>query len=155
MTAYLDLNEKLDETGIQYDKLSSEYRSSAFPHHSISYITLYLSIVFLVVANFSSDGVQFLMSQQKTSFSQIADFFPDLPGSFLQGHTPLSEKQIPGLWDFPVYWLRLSAVFSGVRAFFTGILSSPVGPCMDCWFYLSAFLIGRYYRDLRAVGQGI
>ncbi len=38
MTAYLDLNEKLDETGIEYEKLSSEYRSSAFLHHSIQVI---------------------------------------------------------------------------------------------------------------------
>ena len=65
MTAYLDLNEKLDETGIEYESYLQNMGRQLFYTIASSYITLYLAIVFLVVAN-TIVGVQFLMSQQKT-----------------------------------------------------------------------------------------
>ena len=65
MTAYLDLNEKLDETGIEYESYLQNIGRQLFYTIASSYITLYLAIVFLVVAN-TIVGVQFLMSQQKT-----------------------------------------------------------------------------------------
>ncbi len=65
MTAYLDLNEKLDETGVEYESYLQNIGRQLFYTIASSYITLYLAIVFLVVAN-TIVGVQFLMSQQKT-----------------------------------------------------------------------------------------
>ena len=51
MTAYSDLNEKLDKLGIEYESyLQNMGRQLFYPVASI-YITLYLAIVFLVVAN--------------------------------------------------------------------------------------------------------
>ncbi|MFR3063508.1 MAG: hypothetical protein ACLTL6_16390 [Holdemanella porci] len=65
MTAYSDLNEKLDKIGIEYESYLQNMGRQLFYTVASIYITLYLAIVFLVVAN-TIVGVQFLMSQQKT-----------------------------------------------------------------------------------------
>ena len=51
MTAYLDLNEKLDEIDIEYESYLQNMGRQLFYTIASSYITLYLAIVFLVVAN--------------------------------------------------------------------------------------------------------
>ena len=65
MTAYSGLNEELDEIGIEYESYLQNMGRQLFYTVASSYITLYLAIVFLVVAN-TIVGVQFLISQQKT-----------------------------------------------------------------------------------------
>ena len=85
MTAYLDLNEKLDEIDIEYESYLQNMGRQLFYTIESSYITLYLAIVFLVVAN-TIVGVQFLMSQQKNR-AQIPDSDP--PGSYLRNPLPV------------------------------------------------------------------
>ncbi len=87
MTAYLDLNEKLDETDIEYESYLQNMGRQLFYTIASSYITLYLAIVFLVVAN-TIVGVQFLMSQQKTGRT-----VPDLQLlSYLRNPLPVCWK---------------------------------------------------------------
>ena len=88
MTAYSDLNEKLDKIGIEYESYLQNMGRQLFYTVASSYITLYLAIVFLVVAN-TIVGVQFLMSQQKTG-RRYPD--PDPPGSYLRNPLPVCRK---------------------------------------------------------------
>ena len=83
------------------------------------YITLYLAIVFLVVAN-TIVGVQFLMSQQKTGrrYQTLIRL-----GATYESLCQSAGKQIAWFMGLPVLVAAVSSLF-GVRALFTGILSS-------------------------------
>ena len=85
-----------------------------------SYITLYLAIVFLVVAN-TIVGVQFLMSQQKNQ--RRMQTLIRLQSYFIETLCQSAGKQITWFMGL-LYWLRLSAVLFWSQALFTGILSS-------------------------------
>ena len=119
MTAYLDLNEKLDETGIEYESYLQNMGRQLFYTIASSYITLYLAIVFLVVAN-TIVGVQFLMSQQKTGrrYQTLIRL-----GATYETLCQSARKQITWFMGLPVLVAAVSSLF-GVRALFTGILSS-------------------------------
>ena len=88
MTAYSGLNEELDEIGIEYESYLQNMGRQLFYTVASSYITLYLAIVFLVVAN-TIVGVQFLMSQQKAGrrYQTL-----DPPGSHLRKPLPVCRK---------------------------------------------------------------
>ena len=70
LTAISALNEQLDaiglkDIGIEYESYLQNMGRQLFYMVAASYITIYLAIIFLVVAN-TVMGVQFLMNQQKT-----------------------------------------------------------------------------------------
>lgn len=86
-----------------------------------SYITIYLAIIFLVVAN-TMIGVQFLMSQQKTGrryqiLTRLGADYKTLCRS--------ARTQIRWFMGLPVLLAALSSLL-GVKALFVGILSSRV-----------------------------
>ena len=119
MTAYSGLNEKLDETGIEYESYLQNMGRQLFYTVASSYITLYLAIVFLVVAN-TIVGVQFLMSQQKAGcrYQTLIRL-----GATYESLCQSAGKQIAWFMGLPVLVAAVSSLF-GVRALFTGILSS-------------------------------
>lgn len=84
-----------------------------------SYITIYLAIIFLVVAN-TIMGVQFLMNQQQTgrryqTLVHLGATYKDICLS--------ARKQIGWFVGLPVFVAAISSIF-GVKALFTGLLSS-------------------------------
>ena len=119
MTAYLNLSEKLDETGLEYESYLQNMGRQLFYTVASIYITLYLAIVFLVVAN-TIVGVQFLMSQQKTGrrYQTLIRL-----GATYESLCQSARKQISWFMGLPVLVAAVSSLF-GVRALFTGILSS-------------------------------
>ncbi|MFR9108550.1 hypothetical protein [Neglectibacter timonensis] len=96
MTAYSDLNEKLDKIGIEYESYLQNMGRQLFYTIASSYITLYLAIVFLVVAN-TIVGVQFLMSQQKNwrRYQTLIRL-----GATYESFASLPESRLRGLWTF-------------------------------------------------------
>ena len=136
MTAYLDLNEKLDETGIEYESYLQNMGRQLFYTIASSYITLYLAIVFLVVAN-TIVGVQFLMSQQKTGrrYQTLIRL-----GATYETLCQSAGKQITWFMGLPVLVAAVSSLF-GVRALFTGILSSRTRGTVAEMMFVSAAMI--------------
>ena len=136
MTAYLDLNEKLDETGIEYESYLQNMGRQLFYTIASSYITLYLAIVFLVVAN-TIVGVQFLMSQQKTGrrYQTLIRL-----GATYETLCQSAGKQITWFMGLPVLVAAVSSLF-GVRALFTGILSSRTRGTVSEMLLVSAAMI--------------
>ena len=136
MTAYLDLNEKLDETGIEYESYLQNMGRQLFYTIASSYITLYLAIVFLVVAN-TIVGVQFLMSQQKTGrrYQTLIRL-----GATYETLCQSAGKQITWFMGLPVLVAAVSSLF-GVRALFTGILSSRTRGTVPEMLLVSATMI--------------
>ena len=60
-----DLNDKFDRTGLSYESYLQNMGRQLFYMVAASYITLYLAVIFLLIAN-TVIGVQFLMGQQKS-----------------------------------------------------------------------------------------
>ena len=136
MTAYSDLNEKLDKIGIEYESYLQNMGRQLFYTIASSYITLYLAIVFLVVAN-TIVGVQFLMSQQKTGrrYQTLIRL-----GATYETLCQSAGKQITWFMGLPVLVAAVSSLF-GVRALFTGILSSRTRGTVAEMMFVSAAMI--------------
>lgn len=66
METIAQVNEKLDQTNLDYESYLQNMGRKLFYMVAASYLTIYLAIIFLLIAN-TMIGVQFLMSQQKTS----------------------------------------------------------------------------------------
>ena len=136
MTAYSGLNEKLDKIGIEYESYLQNMGRQLFYTVASSYITLYLAIIFLVVAN-TIMGVQFLMSQQKTGrrYQTLIRL-----GATYETLCQSAGKQISWFMGLPVLVAAVSSLF-GVRALFTGILSSRTRGTVPEMLLVSAAMI--------------
>lgn len=66
MNAIADMNGQLDPLGLEYESYLQNLGRELFYIVAASYLTIYLAIIFLVVAN-TIIGVQFLMGQQKAA----------------------------------------------------------------------------------------
>lgn len=136
MTVYSDLNEKLDETGIEYESYLQNMGRQLFYTVASSYITIYLAIVFMVVAN-TIVGVQFLMSQQKTGrrYQTLIHL-----GATYKTLCQSARKQINWFMGLPVLVAAISSLF-GVRALFSGIVSSETRGMAPEMLLVSAAMI--------------
>mgnify|MGYP000113901542 CR=1 FL=1 len=141
MTAYSDLNEKLDKIGIEYESYLQNMGRQLFYTVASIYITLYLAIVFLVVAN-TIVGVQFLMSQQKTGrrYQTLIRL-----GATYESLCQSAGKQIAWFMGLPVLVAAVSSLF-GVRALFTGILSSRTRGTVP-----EMLLVSKYVKDIESI----
>lgn len=118
MSAISDINDQLNGTGLHYESYLQNMGRQLFYMVSASYITIYLAIIFLIIAN-TVIGVQFLIGQQKSSRRYRTLIHLGAT------HTTLcqsSRKQINWYFGIPVVAAVFSSLF-GVRALFTGILS--------------------------------
>lgn len=136
MTAYSDINDKLDETGLEYESYLKSMGRQLFYTVAASYITIYLAIVFIVVAN-TIVGVQFLMYQQKTGrrYRTLIRL-----GATYEALCRSARKQITWFMGLPVLVAAVSSLF-GVRALFTGILSARVRGTIPEMLLVSAAMI--------------
>ena len=136
MAAYSALNERLSQTGLTYESYLQNMGRQLFYTVASSYITLYLAIVFLVVAN-TNMGVQFLISQQKTgrryrTLIRLGATYEILCRS--------ARRQITCFMGLPALVAAVSSIF-GVKALFAGILTSQASGSLGDMLLLSAGMI--------------
>lgn len=119
MNAIEDMNALLDPLGLKYESYLQNLGRELFYIVAASYLTIYLAIIFLVVAN-TIIGVQFLMGQQKA-----ARRYRTLVRLGAEHDTLCRAAKVQINWYFglPVGVAAVSSVF-GVRALFSGILSA-------------------------------
>lgn len=121
MRAISDINEKLNETLLKYESYLQNMGRQLFFIISASYITIYLAIVFLVIAN-TIIGVQFLMGQRK-SYRRYQTLIH--LGAGYETLCKSSEKQINWYFGLPIAIAFVNSFF-GVQSLFTGILPSGI-----------------------------
>lgn len=136
MIAYSGLNEKLNKAGVEYESYLQNMGRQLFYTVASSYITIYLAIVFLVVAN-TIVGVQFLMSQQKDGhrYQTLIRL-----GATYKTLCQSARKQITWFMGLPVFVAAVSSLF-GVRALFTGILSFRTRGTMSEMLFVAAVMV--------------
>ena len=119
MRAIADMNEQLDPLGLEYESYLQNLGRELFYIVAASYLTIYLAIIFLVVAN-TVIGVQFLMGQQKAArrYRTLVRL-----GAEHDTLCRAAKAQINWYFGLPVGVAAVSSLF-GVRALFSGILSA-------------------------------
>lgn len=129
MSAIMDMNGKLDAAGIPYESYLQNIGRQMFYVAAAGYITIYLAIVFLIIAN-TVIGVQFLMGQRKSgrryrTLSRLGASYRDLCRAV--------GRQVNWYFGIPAAVAAVSSLF-GVRALLMGILSprtrSDIGEVM-------------------------
>ena len=123
MNAYSAINEQLDALNVkggslEYESYLQNMGRQLFYMVAASYITSYLAIIFLVVAN-TIIGVQFLMNQQRTGrrYQTLVRL-----GATYKTLCRSARKQINWFMGLPVFVAAVSSLF-GVRALLAGVLS--------------------------------
>ena len=119
MNAIADMNGQLDPLGLEYESYLQNLGRELFYIVAASYLTIYLAIIFLVVAN-TIIGVQFLMGQQKAArrYRTLVRL-----GAEHDTLCRAAKAQINWYFGLPVGVAAVSSVF-GVRALFTGMLTA-------------------------------
>ena len=119
MNAIADMNALLDPLGLKYESYLQNLGRELFYIVAASYLTIYLAVIFLVVAN-TIIGVQFLMGQQKAArrYRTLVRL-----GAEHDTLCRAAKTQINWYFGLPVGVAAVSSVF-GVRALFSGILST-------------------------------
>lgn len=136
MSAIMDMNQELDKTGLSYESYLQNMARQLFYMVSVSYITIYLAVIFLIVAN-TFVGVQFLMSQQnaKRRYRTLIRLGAT--------HTALcrsSHRQVNWYFGLPVTFAAFSCLF-GVRSLFTGVLPDRAKSNLPEMMIVSASII--------------
>lgn len=136
MQAIAGMNDRLNETGLNYESYLQNMGRQLFYIVAASYITIYLAIIFLIVAN-TVIGVQFLMNQQKTNrrYKTLVRL-----GAMYETLCRSAKKQINWYFGIPVLVAAVSSLFA-VRALFTGILSSMTRGTAGEMMVISAAMI--------------
>ena len=119
MRAIADMNGRLDPLGLEYESYLQNLGRELFYIVAASYLTIYLAIIFLVVAN-TVIGVQFLMGQQKAArrYRTLVRL-----GAEHDTLCRAAKAQINWYFGLPVGVAAVSSAF-GVRALFTGMLTA-------------------------------
>lgn len=121
MQAISDVNEKLNTTNIRYESYLQNIGRELFYTVAASYTTIYLAVIFLIIAN-TVMGVQFLMHQQKTkkryqSLTYLGASYEMLCKS--------ARNQITWYFSLPIAIAAISSIFA-VRSLFTGIMTKAM-----------------------------
>lgn len=121
MQAIAAVNTELGTTGLMYESYLQNIGRQLFYVVAASYLTLYLAVIFLIVAN-TVLGVQFLMQQQKTGkrYRTLVRL-----GSSYEMLCASAQSQIRWYFGLPTLAAVVSSLF-GVRALFRGMLPSSV-----------------------------
>lgn len=121
MNAIAQINEKLDKIELNYESFLQNMGRQIFYMVAASYLTLYLAIVFLIIAN-TVIGVQFLMGQRKSDrrYKTLIHL-----GATQEVLCRSVGKQISWYFGIPTFVAIVSSIF-GVRALFTGLLPARV-----------------------------
>lgn len=141
LQVYASLNEQLDMITVKhpefrYESYLQNMGRQLFYMVSASYITSYLAIIFLIVAN-TIMGVQFLMSQRKNG--QRYQTLIRL-GATYETLCKSARTQINWFMGLPVFIAAISSLF-GVKALFVGLLSSETKGAQGQMLVISASII--------------
>lgn len=136
MAAISEMNSKLRQTGLVYESYLQNMGRQLFYVVAASYITIYLAIIFLVIAN-TVIGVQFLMSQQKVNRRYLTLI---RLGATYEAICRSAKKQINWYFGIPVAVAAVSSIF-GVRSLFSGLVSSKNQSNMTEMMIVSAAVI--------------
>ena len=136
MRAISDTNEKLNQTSLGYESYIQNMGRQLFYIISASYITIYLAIIFLVVAN-TIIGVQFLMGQRQ-SYRRYQTLIH--LGANYETLCKSSEKQINWYFGLPIALALISSSF-GVSSLLTGILPASARMAMGQKFITAMLII--------------
>lgn len=121
MKAISDMNKKLDDIPIGYESYIQNMGRQLFFVIAASYISIYVSIIFIVVAN-TIIGVQFLISQRR-SYKRYQTLV--YLGATYETLCNSSRKQINWYFGFPIAFALINSFF-GVNSLFTGFLPASV-----------------------------
>lgn len=121
MQAVTKVNKKLDQTPLEHESYLQNMGRQLFYGVATSYITIYLAVIFLIIAN-TIIGVRFLMQQQKTkgryqTLTRLGCHYEMLCQS--------ARKQIRWYFGLPVIVAAIGSIF-GIRALFSGMLSTAM-----------------------------
>ena len=119
MQAISNMNEKLKETGLDYESYLQNMGRQLFYMVAASYLTIYLAIIFLIIAN-TMIGVQFLMGQQKSGrrYRTLVCL-----GATYEVLCQSVKNQIHWYFGIPTA-IAVVCSFFGVRSLFVGLLSA-------------------------------
>lgn len=119
MSVISDLNQELNKTGLSYESYLQNMGRQLFYMVAASYLTIYLAIIFLIIAN-TMIGVQFLMSQRKSNrrYRTLIRL-----GATYATLCQTARKQINWYFGIPTVVAICSSLF-GIYGLLTGILSS-------------------------------
>lgn len=136
MSAISEMNGELDQTGLSYESYLQNMGRQLFYMVAASYITIYLAVIFLIIAN-TVIGLQFLIGQQKSgrryrTLIRLGAAYGTLCRS--------AKKQINWYFGIPIAAAAASSLF-GVRALFSGILSSRAKGNLHEMMFVSAAMI--------------
>ncbi|MGL5480002.1 MAG: ABC transporter permease [Clostridium sp.] len=129
MQAIREVNEKIftktsgyaGNTKIPCESYLNNIGRELFYRVSASYVSIYLSIIFLIIAN-TVIGVQFLMHEQKTKKRYISLIFL---GADYEMLCKSERKQITWYFLLPITVSVISSIFV-VRSLFTGVLTTEM-----------------------------
>lgn len=136
LSAISEMNQKLNKTGLTYESYLQNMGRQLFYMVAASYITMYLSVIFLIISN-TIIGVQFLMSQQKSNrryrtLIRLGATYTTLCNS--------ARKQIYWYFGLPIVIAAFSSLF-GVRSLLIGILSSRAKSSLTEMMIISVAMI--------------
>ena len=136
MSDISDMNQRLGKTGLTYESYLQNMGRQLFYMVSASYITIYLAIIFLIIAN-TVIGVQYLMGQRRSNrrYRTLVRL-----GAAYSVLCTSSRKQINWYFGIPAAAAAFSSLF-GVRALFTGILPSAARNNVSEMLVISAAMI--------------
>ncbi len=130
------MNQDLAQTGLTYESYLQNIGRQLFYMVSASYVTIYLAIIFLVIAN-TVMSVQFLTGQQKSGrrYQTLIRL-----GAGYEVLCKAAGKQINWYFGIPVVFAAFSSLF-GVRSLFSGILASKIQENIPEMMIISATMI--------------
>ena len=136
MQAISGMNDRLNGTGLNYESYLQNMGRQLFYIVAASYLTIYLAIIFIIVAN-TVIGVQFLMNQQKTNrrYKTLIRL-----GAVYEALCRSAEKQVNWYFGIPVLVAAASSLFA-VRALFSGLLSPRTQGSVQELMLISAAMI--------------
>lgn len=136
MNAISSVNDKLSPLDLPYESHLQNMGRQMFYMVASSYITIYLSIIFLLVAN-TIIGVQFLMGQQKSQKRYKALI---RLGATYEVLCQSARKQINWYFGIPTVVALISSLF-GIRGLLSGILPSSAEGKIPQMMAISAAMI--------------
>ncbi|WP_230398926.1 FtsX-like permease family protein [Novisyntrophococcus fermenticellae] len=139
MQAIQQMNQKLDATDITYESYLQNMGRQLFYQVASSYLTLYLAIIFLIIAN-TVIGMQFLTQQRKTGrrYQTLVRL-----GSNYEALCLSAKHQIRWFFALPAVVAAVGSLF-GVRALFSGFLPPDMAesiPGLYCIAFVILFLL--------------
>lgn len=134
MRVIMDINQELDKTSLEYESYIQNIGRQLIYILSYSYMTIYLSIVFLVVAN-TIIGVLFLMSQ-RTSYKRYQSLV--YLGATYDVLCKSSQKQINNFFGLAIFVAVINSFF-GVLSLFKATLPSSVRDDIGSLIIISLF----------------